>query len=324
MRVDLSGRVFSFPRVCACCGREADDQLQVTATRSRGKRVVHTESVTWPIPYCSACLSHAAAWNSALTLFKTVAGIGLVVGSLSLCAAVPVGLVVIAGALVLAFVLQAKRRTTATAECSPQCACPGPAAAYLGWQGTFHSFDLEGRVFAADFMSANLGKLLNVSPQARQLVNARLEEKQAELEGHLARANAELEAEKSRGRAAREQEAQAAASSREQVEYAKWIARIEAGKGPAARRAALDAALGDVARPDLRQRLLLDASRIEVQAALDKADGLKTPAAKLRVLRATLETIRADEVPDELQEQRIRWLEEAIAEVEGDRRATSA
>lgn len=47
-----------------------------------------------------------------------------------------------------------------------------------------------------------------------------------------------------------------------------------------------------------------------------KADGLKSAAAKKRNLRAALDAIRADGVPDELQAEQATWLEEAIAAVD--------
>jgi hypothetical protein len=61
---------------------------------------------------------------------------------------------------------------------------------------------------------------------------------------------------------------------------------------------------------------MLEASRIEVEAVWSKVDGLKSPAAKRRHLAAALEDLRADSVPDELQAQQIRWLEEALQSVE--------
>jgi hypothetical protein len=55
---------------------------------------------------------------------------------------------------------------------------------------------------------------------------------------------------------------------------------------------------------------------VALGASLTDLCALKSPAAKLRTLRATLDAIRGDDVPDELQADQIRWLEEAIAELE--------
>jgi hypothetical protein len=79
---------------------------------------------------------------------------------------------------------------------------------------------------------------------------------------------------------------------------------------------ALEKALKDIGDGQLRQRLLLEASRVEVAAVLDKVDGLKTPAAKRRNLLAALEELQKDSVPDELQVQQITWLKDALAELE--------
>jgi hypothetical protein len=94
------------------------------------------------------------------------------------------------------------------------------------------------------------------------------------------------------------------------------LVKIEAAKGPAGRRAALQAGLDGIDQQDTRERLLVVASTIEVQAVLDKVDGLKTAAAKRRHLTAALEAIRADEVPDDLQVRQIEWLESALKELD--------
>jgi hypothetical protein len=60
----------------------------------------------------------------------------------------------------------------------------------------------------------------------------------------------------------------------------------------------------------------VDERGVALGASLTDLCALKSPAAKLRTLRATLDAIRGDDVPDELQADQIRWLEEAIAELE--------
>jgi hypothetical protein len=97
---------------------------------------------------------------------------------------------------------------------------------------------------------------------------------------------------------------------------ASTLERLESAKGPAARRNALAQALTEIpAGPD-RQRLLLEASRIEVDAVLTKVDGLKTASAKRRHLEAALTALKADDLPDELQAEEQRWLEDALAELD--------
>lgn len=98
--------------------------------------------------------------------------------------------------------------------------------------------------------------------------------------------------------------------------HADWLEssleKLERAAGPASRRNALDAALVQLPEGAQRTRLLLEASRIELSAVLDKIDGLKSAAAKRRHLVAALAAVRADEVPDELQAEEVAWLEDAL------------
>src|SRR5690606_18897240 len=59
------------------------------------------------------------------------------------------------------FIRETQKRR-ARAMCSPECACPGPAVAYLGWSGTINSFHFASTPFAFDFMLANRPRLVNV------------------------------------------------------------------------------------------------------------------------------------------------------------------
>jgi hypothetical protein len=118
-------------------------------------------------------------------------------------------------------------------------------------------------------------------------------------------------------RAAQEETRRRAIIERDGEVFHRTLEKIEAAKGPAGRRAALQAGLSVLEQPDMRERLMVEASKIEVQAVLDKVDGLKTVAAKRRNLLAALEAIRSDDVPDDLQVQQIRWLEQALADLEG-------
>ncbi|WP_437975482.1 hypothetical protein WMF11_47275 [Sorangium sp. So ce295] len=136
------------------------------------------------------------------------------------------------------------------------------------------------------------------APARREAIRAR---EQARREAILA------EEEERRQRALRAQE-------KETLDEA--LAKLEAAKGPAGRRSAVRFGLERLTLQDLREQLLLEASQIEVDAVLEKVDGLKTAAAKRRHLLAALDAVRSDEVPDELQAQQIRWIEEALAALE--------
>jgi hypothetical protein len=109
---------------------------------------------------------------------------------------------------------------------------------------------------------------------------------------------------------------QQALRAQEEMVLHQALAKLETAKGPAGRRSAVRGGLERLSIQELRDQLLLEASRIEVEAVLDKVDGLKTAAAKGRHLLAALESLRTDEIPDELQVQQIRWIEEALAALE--------
>ncbi|PTL78675.1 HIRAN domain-containing protein [Vitiosangium sp. GDMCC 1.1324] len=94
------------------------------------------------------------------------------------------------------------------------------------------------------------------------------------------------------------------------------VERMWMAKGPAGRRAALKAVLDKLTTEEARQELLAEASLIEVTAALEKAASLKTATAKRRRLEEALATLRADSVPDELQQQQVAWLEAALRELD--------
>jgi hypothetical protein len=80
-----------------------------------------------------------------------------------------------------------------------------------------------------------------------------------------------------------------------------------------------EAALRSLSRTDLREKLVIETSRIEVEAALEKADALKSRTSKLRTLRDALETVKAETTSEDVQTRQIEWLQEAIAEIEGQR-----
>lgn len=96
----------------------------------------------------------------------------------------------------------------------------------------------------------------------------------------------------------------------------RWITKLESQKGPAARRAVLAQALASIVDSKVRDQLLLEASRIEVDAVLAKVEGLKTATAKRRHLQAALDALKADAVADDLQSQQIKWLGDALEELE--------
>jgi|GEM_PF-3187525 hypothetical protein len=101
------------------------------------------------------------------------------------------------------------------------------------------------------------------------------------------------------------------------------LANVERAKGPASRRQVIAQALERLDDPTDQMKLLVEASRLEVTAVLDKADKLKTEVAKRRHLEEAIRTLRSDDVPDEMQLEQIQWLEDAIAALDGPKTISS-
>jgi hypothetical protein len=119
-----------------------------------------------------------------------------------------------------------------------------------------------------------------------------------------------------KGSPVRHANCQQASRSYEADVVQKAINKLEGAKGPASRHVALATALEKISSAETRQQLMLEASRIEVSAVLDKVDSLKTSAAKRRHITAALESIKHDEIPDELQQDSIGWLNDELAKLD--------
>jgi hypothetical protein len=173
MRIDLSGQSFDFPDSCACCHGIADRLLPIPATKSSGKRVIHTEQNVWDVPYCDRCLGHFRAAESARSLARglTISSVlgGVVIGYFVNTA---IGIIIGILGVVAAVFLHSSQMDRARAMCSANCACVGRAIAYLGWHGPLHQFEIMSSRFAGELMAANPRKLVNLSPQARSLLES--------------------------------------------------------------------------------------------------------------------------------------------------------
>jgi hypothetical protein len=159
-----------------------------------GKKIIHTETKSWHVPYCTHCLDHIQVAKelrkfSMFVLHPSVP-IGLVGGVLAFCAfgmacslsqllGVLVGfLVVVAtvGILMLTFpACQAKYHRDVAAKNAQKAqleeelnsllcrTCAEEdclAAGYHGWQGTVHTFSFSSGQFTRNFERCNRGKCL--------------------------------------------------------------------------------------------------------------------------------------------------------------------
>ncbi|HZU43096.1 MAG TPA: hypothetical protein VE994_10520, partial [Terriglobales bacterium] len=69
-------------------------------------------------------------------------------------------------------VLRGKSLAEARALCSANCVTVDRAVSYLGWYGSLHQFQIISQRFARDFMLANQSKLVNLSPEAQNILGA--------------------------------------------------------------------------------------------------------------------------------------------------------
>ena len=309
MEVLVSAKTISVPRRCACCGAASDSEMEVTASRTTGTRVVKTRTNSWAYPYCSRCLGHVKEIESvgAATTACFVGGAlcGLIVG-LAVSGGVGLGLAVIA--FVVGAILESQRKSRIRDQLPSECSTAGRAVRYLGWNGTVQVFDFVSAGYAAAFASANRSKLVNVSSELFALMEASTptpEPRRVAIRDGDPGSPASNSAAASPPRRASEDDL-----------FLKWISKVESLKGPAARRAAVEQGLKELQDAALRERLLLEAAKINVHAALDKADGLKTTQAKRRTLQTALDEVRGDQLADELQAREIQLLADALRALE--------
>lgn len=301
--VEVSARKVSIPFECPCCGYERPDgEFSATHTRTTGKRVVRSTTREFSFPCCSRCMAHVKMWESAAAITPGFVAVGIIVAVVvGIAAAAVAGIAVFGTALVLGRVLESNRRQQAKATCGPSCATPSTSVSYLGWSGSVSSFRFASPTYAGRFANQNARSLVNVNLGLRRVL-----ETSALVAPPV---EASVIAQRS-GQAPAVPRTAAVAGSNDSV--LEWIARIEGYKGPIARRNALEHALQEIRDPEGSRRLVLAASRIEVAAVLEKVDGLTSIAAKKRHLKKSIDDISADNIPDNLQAEELRLLEERL------------
>lgn len=174
MRIDVSGHRFVFPHHCACCGSEAHTALAISATKDTGKRVTHSRTNTWDIPYCHQCVQHAKAAEAAFLAAYVLAFLSILGGIVLWATELPY-LSIQAGGLGLvgAILLHNRLISRAKGMCGPTCVTVSKAVSYLGWHGTLHMFDIQSSEYALAFAVANQSKLMNVLPEIHRLLESK-------------------------------------------------------------------------------------------------------------------------------------------------------
>jgi hypothetical protein len=192
--LQISARVIRWPGICACCAQPADAAIEVSSTRTTGKRVIHTQTKSWDVPYCNRCLSHIRAAKDLRAFSRIVINLSLVTGiagtvlTLLILGLIPresvilvafLGLLMAAGMIGLLVLtwrscqekyrrdlkaseaerarLQRRLESLLCSTCSEKSRV---AARYDGWYGSVHTFYLSSANFAAALERANPGKCL--------------------------------------------------------------------------------------------------------------------------------------------------------------------
>ena len=286
LTVQVSSRRFTIPFECPCCGAPPDSELRIP--RARGAMAAADSASGLDVPYCSRCIRHAEAWDTAGVGSAAVLVVGvLAFVALSLVAARPLlGLVALVASIPVALVVAAARRKRAKAGCTEACASPGTALQYLGWNGTLTSLAFESLTYAARFAEQNTGAVLE-TPQLRKL-----------LEGHrIARLQVPTPA--------------AAVSVSAAPSVGEWRQKIEQARGPLARRTAFVRAMDAVHEAADRGELVRAAADVELADVLARARAL-SGVGKRQHLEAAIAAVRADNVPEELQAAELAQLEAAL------------
>ena len=319
MLVEVSGQRFVFPQQCACCGGPSNTTLHAAHSKTWGKRVIHTKTSSWEFPYCSACIDHVRSYGYApgvAVLFAVlVIVIGTLIGSAITWTEEVLGYGLMAAifftiaAGIVGYVRQARK---ARGMCSATCVYVGRAVTYVNWYSSVHSFNIMSSKYAALFMLANAKKLINVTNDGRRLMEWAITEAASAPRIDTDNIHITITATRPPPTAAPPNNEHA-----DDEQLVRCLAKLESLKGTASRRAALDAALKTIHTEEVRQRLRLEAARIEVAAVLDKVDDLKTASAKKRHLLAALDDIRSDGVDASMQVKQIEMLEAALRQVEG-------
>ncbi|MDB4953678.1 MAG: hypothetical protein JWO36_1247 [Myxococcales bacterium] len=288
--VEVAARKFAVPFECPCCGAVPDTEMVVGQSRAPGKkRPAGAHGLVFP--YCTMCVDHAKRFESA-GLTSAVVMLLAIVAAVVVTIAVQLvfGLLIFLAAVPIAVVLASTLRSSAQAGCGEACASSGKSVAYYGWSGEVRSFKFESPTYTARFAEQNTKVLSNPSAELRKL-----------LEGYKF------------ARLAVPTPAAPAMVIPPPLTAREWITRIEGHKGRVERRNALQRALEIVVEPQDRKDLITASSRLELAPVLDKLAAIASPVARRRHLQAAIEQIRADNIPDDLQDAELRDLEARLS-----------
>jgi hypothetical protein len=156
-RFQISARILTWPRMCACCGRPSDTTMRASACKSSGKRVVTATTSWWEVPHCSECVQHVERYQKAVEFnaLGAVLAIASLVAVSWLAKSLLVGFVLAICAIIVCSTLAHRAKHAAGSMTTHDCCSVGPAVEYLGWYGTFHEFMFSNQKYLNAFLGAN-------------------------------------------------------------------------------------------------------------------------------------------------------------------------
>jgi hypothetical protein len=142
---------------------EPNAELRAAASHTKGKRVKHTTTRWWNIPYCSVCLDHKrqfeiAGW-SAIPLI--LLGLILWIGVTGAAESPGMGLLLGLPTALLGIWPYNNALNRARATLKPSCTSERAAVRYLDWHSNFHTLAFTSREYLAAFVAANRRKTMS-------------------------------------------------------------------------------------------------------------------------------------------------------------------
>src|SRR4051794_38188364 len=58
-RIQISANILNWPRLCSCCGAVPNAEFRITSAHTKGRRVRHTTTKWWNVPWCTGCAEHS-------------------------------------------------------------------------------------------------------------------------------------------------------------------------------------------------------------------------------------------------------------------------
>lgn len=287
--VEVSGRRFEVPLDCPCCGAAPDAEIAVPLARSSRERAADS-AASIDMPYCLRCVGHVARWQSAAVVLTGLIVLGSVAFVVAAIASwIVTGLVVLVGLTALGAVVATSRRREARRACQPSCGSVDLSVAYLGYSGTTTGLAFKSIAYGAKFAERNTARLVEDARIRRLLEHYKL------------------------ARIAVPTPAAAISVIPPPLDAGEWIARLTTTTTRVARRGALAGALEVLHDRRDREQLVRTVAAIELSAYVAPLDRMPSAAARRRHLRATLDQVRRDNVPEPLQDLLVRELEQRLA-----------